>query len=109
MFFEIVIQLITNHALISLTEMIRNALDSSNFACGVFIDLQRAFDTVNHNFLLSKLKDQRTEIQAIKYSVPQFSILGPLLFLKYTDDLSRPIKNLKIHHFSGSLLNYVSA
>ena len=35
----------TNHALISLTEMIRNALDNSNFACGVFIDLQKAFDT----------------------------------------------------------------
>ena len=46
----------TNHVLISLTEMIRNALDNGNFACGVFIDLQKAFDTVNHDILLSKLK-----------------------------------------------------
>ena len=45
----------TDHALISLTEMIRNALDNTNFACGVFIDLQKAFDTVNHDILLSKL------------------------------------------------------
>ena len=37
----------TNHALISLTEMIRNALDNGNFACGVFIDLQKAFDTIS--------------------------------------------------------------
>ena len=36
----------TNHALISIIEMITNALDNGNFACGVFIDLQKAFDTV---------------------------------------------------------------
>ena len=35
--------------------MIRNALDNGNFACGVFIDLQKAFDTVSHDILLSKL------------------------------------------------------
>ena len=45
----------TNHALISLTKMIRNALDNGNFACGVFIDLQKAFDTVNQDILPSKL------------------------------------------------------
>ena len=45
----------TNHALIRVTEMIRNALDNGSFACGVFIYLQKAFDTVNHDILLSKL------------------------------------------------------
>ena len=35
--------------------MIRNALDNGKFACGVFIDLQKAFATVNHDILLSKL------------------------------------------------------
>ena len=46
----------TNHALLSLTEMIREALDNSNFACGIFIDLQKAFDTVDHEILLNKLE-----------------------------------------------------
>ena len=42
-----------NHALTSLTELIRKTLDEDKFACGVFIDLQKVFDTVDHNILLS--------------------------------------------------------
>ena len=38
----------TNHALISLTEKLRNYLDSSHFVAGVFVDLEKTFDTVNH-------------------------------------------------------------
>ena len=44
----------TNHALTSLTETIRQALDEDKFACGFFIDLQKAFNTVDHCILLSK-------------------------------------------------------
>ena len=45
----------TNYALIEITEKIRKALDSGKFACGIFVDLQKAFDTVNHEIFLKKL------------------------------------------------------
>ena len=46
----------TNQALTSITEKIRKALDEGKFACGVFLDFQKAFDTMDHDILLSKLE-----------------------------------------------------
>ena len=45
----------TPHALMHLTDKIREQLDSGNFACRIFADHQRAFDTVDNDILIQKL------------------------------------------------------
>ena len=45
----------TNHAIISLVEKVNNAMDSGKISIGVFLDLRKEFDTVDHCILLDKL------------------------------------------------------
>ena len=118
----------TNHALTSLTEMIRKAIDEDKFAYGVFIDLQKVFDTVGHGILLPKrnhygakgasyqwlkryltgrqqyrtIAHLKSDLRSINYGVPQDSVLGPKLFLLHMNDLNQAIVHSKIHHFADA-------
>ena len=116
----------TSLALLSLTENIKQEIDKGRFGCGIFIDFQKAFDTVDHNILLEKLhhygirgisnnwfksylNDRKqyvtingynSDFASIECGIPQGSILGPLLFLIYINDLHSSIKFCKTHHFA---------
>ena len=46
----------TSHSLVEITEVIKESIDNGRYGCGIFIDLKKAFDTVNHRILLSKLE-----------------------------------------------------
>ena len=46
-----------NHALVSLTEAIKNSLDNRKFGCGIFIDLQKAFDTVGQSLTIMEFQE----------------------------------------------------
>ena len=114
---------------------IRKAADKGCLTGTVFIDLSKAFDTIGHSTLIRKLRDygvkenelnwfadylfgrfqyvnyenKQSEKYSINCGVPQGSILGPILFLVFFDDIDEVLQNSIIVKFADDTVIYTSS
>ena len=124
-----------NLLLMSILTKVTHAFENKGTAYSVFLDFAKAFDTVNPNILISKMehygirgvclnlfknylanRQQCTEIngtisdiEITKCGVPQGSILGPILFLIYINDIVNSSKLLKFYLFADDTTLFYSS
>lgn len=116
----------TNTAIISTVNRITQALENNEYVAGIFLDFSKAFDTINHQILLKKLEHYgirglslelirnylSNRLQYVSYNgsdscfgritcgIPQGSILGPLFFLFYINDIFNVSEILRLTLFA---------
>ena len=125
----------TESALISLIDQILFNLDEDKFFGMVFVDFRKAFDVVDHQLLLTKLclyrvsdpslswfesylsgrqqfvsiDGQRSDSLLIKQGVPQGSVLGPVLFLLFVNDIPLHLTNSTVDIYADDTTITASA
>ena len=125
----------TTSCVLNLLDLIIRSIDENRFIRVVFLDLRKTFNTVDHGILLQKLskygladnavlwfenylnsRQQCTKVSGckssllyIKCGVPQGSILGPLLFILYINDLQDYLGDSRINLYADDTALYVTA
>ena len=125
----------TNQAVHEFIDDTIQSLENKQHTLSVFLDLSKAFDTIDHKILINKLNwygvrgkaldwfksylstrkqyvqyyKTSSEIQTIPCGVPQGSVLGPLLFIIYTNDLPNCLKDSKAILFADDTTLYMSS
>ena len=125
----------TSSALLNITEDWVKSIDDGEYIGLVMLDLRKAFDTVNHNIIIDKLPNfgmndhvikwfrsylnDRSHITGVNGSmsndqkslcgIPQGSILGPLLFILYVNELPKYVNNVKVSMYADDTAIYYSS
>jgi len=127
-------KLSTNSAILQLVDKLNKALDENKVTIGVFLDLSKAFDTIDHHILVTKLENYgvrgtvnhwfksylqnrsqytilentHSNSRQISCGVPQGSILGPLLFLIYINELNMITDSVETIMFADDTNLFIS-
>lgn len=124
----------TTSAVLTVTDSILRSFDGNKYSLAVFIDLSKAFNMVDHKLLLDKLNlmgvrgvafdwfknylhqrkqyvnfnNVNSDYKFIERSVPQGSILGPILFNIYINDIVETVQNVNITLFADDCCIFYS-
>ena len=95
----------TEHAILQLVNQITEAFSQGKFTVGIFLDISKAFDIVNHNILLEKLKAYEIQSENLKWF--RSYLLNRKQFILY-DDFKIEVKIVKCGVPQGSILQSVT-